>query len=298
MENLLINTTTDTEEQSKSSFSYQSALKQYINEIKHIELLTSEEETEFAIQAKQGNGQAKEKLIKANLRLVVSIAKKYTNTEIPLEDLVQEGNLGLLKAVDKFEPDKGYRFATYATYWIKQYIGRAISDKARTIRVPVYMIDSIRAMKKTESLFFLEHGHKPSDEDLGALLNCSLERVRQMKFYAQKSVSLDISFGGEDEDASLLGDTVVNKKALNPEEIYIQEEQNSCLDDILNGLGTREKAILQLRFGLDGGGSRTLEEVGYLLEMSKERVRQIEKKALRKLRHPARVAALKECYAS
>lgn len=298
MENLLINTIADTEEQPKNSSSYQSAFKQYINEIKHIKLLTSEEETKFAIQAKQGNRLAKEELIKANLRLVISIAKKYTNTEIPLEDLVQEGNLGLLKAIDKFEPDRGYRFATYATHWIKQYIGRAISDKARTIRVPVYMIDSIKTMKKVESLFLLEHGYKPSDEVLGALLNCSPEKVHQMKIYVQKSVSLDVPLGGEDEDTPFLGDTVANKNVQNPEEVYLQEEQKSCLDSVLDTLETREKAVLRMRFGLDGGGNRTLEEVGCLLKMSKERVRQIEKKALRKLRHPARVAALKECYVS
>ena len=278
-------------EDEASSFSV-SSLKQYLKNIGSINLLTPDEEMRLATQVKAGNSTARDKLVEANLRLVVSIAKKYQNIGVPLLDLIQEGNLGLMRAADKFEPNKGYKFSTYATYWIRQFIGRAIADQGRTIRVPVHMIDSINSMKKKENEFVVEHGRKPTDKELAAVLGVTTKEVKAMKNYSQKSSSLDVQVG-DDEDtslASLIDDDMFDT----PEAAYNKVEIVNTLESVLSTLDEREATIIKMRFGLDGKGSRTLGEVGETLNLSKERIRQLEAKALRKLRHPSRAKKLRD----
>lgn len=278
-------------EDEASSFSV-SSLKQYLKNIGSINLLTPDEEMRLAIQVKAGNRAARDKLVEANLRLVVSIAKKYQNIGVPLLDLIQEGNLGLMRAADKFEPDKGYKFSTYATYWIRQFIGRAIADQGRTIRVPVHMIDSINSMKKKENEFIIEHGRKPTDKELAAVLGVTAKEVKAMKNYSQKSSSLDVQVG-DDEDTSL-GSLIEDDMFDTPEAAYNKVEIVNTLESVLSTLDEREATIIKMRFGLDGKGSRTLGEVGETLNLSKERIRQLEAKALRKLRHPSRAKKLRD----
>lgn len=278
-------------EDEASSFSV-SSLKQYLKNIGSINLLTPDEEMRLAIQVKAGNRAARDKLVEANLRLVVSIAKKYQNIGVPLLDLIQEGNLGLMRAADKFEPDKGYKFSTYATYWIRQFIGRAIADQGRTIRVPVHMIDSINSMKKKENEFVVEHGRKPTDKELAAVLGVTAKEVKAMKNYSQKSSSLDVQVG-DDEDTSL-GSLIEDDMFDTPEAAYNKVEIVNTLESVLSTLDEREATIIKMRFGLDGKGSRTLGEVGETLNLSKERIRQLEAKALRKLRHPSRAKKLRD----
>lgn len=280
-------------EDEASSFSVSvSSLKQYLKNIGAINLLTPDEEMRLATEAKAGDTAARDKLIEANLRLVVSIAKKYQNIGVPLLDLIQEGNLGLMRAADKFEPDKGYKFSTYATYWIRQFIGRAIADQGRTIRVPVHMIDSINSMKKKENEFIVEHGKKPTDKELAAVLGVTAKEVKAMKHYAQKSSSLDVQVG-DDEDTSL-GSLIEDDMFDTPETAYNKVEMVNTLESVLETLDEREATIIKMRFGLDGKGSRTLGEVGETLNLSKERIRQLEAKALRKLRHPSRAKRLRD----
>ena len=278
-------------EDEASSFSV-SSLKQYLKNIGSINLLTPDEEMRLAIQVKAGDSAARDKLVEANLRLVVSIAKKYQNIGVPLLDLIQEGNLGLMRAADKFESDKGYKFSTYATYWIRQFIGRAIADQGRTIRVPVYMIDSINSMKKKENEFVVEHGRKPTDKELAAVLGVTAKEVKAMKNYSQKSSSLDVQVG-DDEDTSL-GFLIEDDMFDTPEAAYNKVEIVNTLESVLSTLDEREATIIKMRFGLDGKGSRTLGEVGETLNLSKERIRQLEAKALRKLRHPSRAKKLRD----
>ena len=278
-------------EDEASSFSV-SSLKQYLKNIGSINLLTPDEEMRLATQVKAGNSAARDKLVEANLRLVVSIAKKYQNIGVPLLDLIQEGNLGLMRAADKFEPDKGYKFSTYATYWIRQFIGRAIADQGRTIRVPVHMIDSINSMKKKQNEFIVEHGRKPTDKELAAVLGVTAKEVKAMKNYSQKSSSLDVQVG-DDEDTSL-GSLIEDDMFDKPEAAYNKVEIVNTLESVLSTLDEREATIIKMRFGLDGKGSRTLGEVGEILNLSKERIRQLEAKALRKLRHPSRAKKLRD----
>ena len=278
-------------EDEASSFSV-SSLKQYLKNIGSINLLTPDEEMRLATQVKAGNSAARDKLVEANLRLVVSIAKKYQNIGVPLLDLIQEGNLGLMRAADKFEPDKGYKFSTYATYWIRQFIGRAIADQGRTIRVPVHMIDSINSMKKKQNEFIVEHGRKPTDKELAAVLGVTAKEVKAMKNYSQKSSSLDVQVG-DDEDTSL-GSLIEDDMFDKPEAAYNKVEIVNTLESVLSTLDEREATIIKMRFGLDGKGSRTLGEVGEILNLSKERIRQLETKALRKLRHPSRAKKLRD----
>lgn len=278
-------------EDEASSFSV-SSLKQYLKNIGSINLLTPDEEMRLAIQVKAGDSAARDKLVEANLRLVVSIAKKYQNIGVPLLDLIQEGNLGLMRAADKFEPDKGYKFSTYATYWIRQFIGRAIADQGRTIRVPVHMIDSINSMKKKENEFVVEHGRKPTDKELAAVLGVTAKEVKAMKNYSQKSSSLDVQVG-DDEDTSLCS-LIEDDMFDTPEAAYNKVEIVNTLESVLSTLDEREATIIKMRFGLDGKGSRTLGEVGDILNLSKERIRQLEAKALRKLRHPSRAKKLRD----
>ena len=261
-------------------------VKVYLKEIGRVPLLSSDEETELAKRMAEGDTKAKNRLSEANLRLVVSIAKKYVGRGMQFLDLIQEGNLGLLKAVEKFDYTKGFKFSTYATWWIRQAITRAIADQARTIRIPVHMVETISKVKKVSSQLLHETGHDPSAEEIAEKLNMPAERVREIMRIAQDPVSLETPIG-EEED-SHLGDFIPDDDAPAPADaasLMLLKEQ---LNDVLSTLTDREAKVLKLRFGLEDGRSRTLEEVGKEFDVTRERIRQIEAKALRKLRHPSR----------
>ena len=263
-------------------------VKVYLKEIGRVPLLSSDEETELAKRMAEGDTKAKNRLSEANLRLVVSIAKKYVGRGMQFLDLIQEGNLGLLKAVEKFDYTKGFKFSTYATWWIRQAITRAIADQARTIRIPVHMVETISKVKKVSSQLLHETGHDPSAEEIAEKLNMPAERVREIMRIAQDPVSLETPIG-EEED-SHLGDFIPDDDAPAPADaasLMLLKEQ---LNDVLSTLTDREAKVLKLRFGLEDGRSRTLEEVGKEFDVTRERIRQIEAKALRKLRHPSRSA--------
>lgn len=261
-------------------------VKVYLKEIGRVPLLTAEEEQVLAMRIADGDQQAKQRLAEANLRLVVSIAKRYVGRGMQFLDLIQEGNLGLIKAVDKFDYTKGFKFSTYATWWIRQAITRAIADQARTIRIPVHMVETITKVKKASSQLLHENGRDPSPEDIAERLDMSVERVREIMRIAQDPVSLETPIG-EEED-SHLGDFIPDEDAPAPAEaasLVLLKEQ---INQVLSTLTDREEKVLRLRFGLEDGRSRTLEEVGQQFNVTRERIRQIEAKALRKLRHPNR----------
>lgn len=267
-------------------------VKIYLKEIGRVPLLSAEEEIELAQRMTQGDSYAKKRLSEANLRLVVSIAKKYVGRGMQFLDLIQEGNLGLIKAVEKFDYTKGFKFSTYATWWIRQAITRAIADQARTIRIPVHMVETITKVKKVSSQLLHENGHDPSADDIAERLDMPVERVREIMRIAQDPVSLETPIG-EEED-SHLGDFIPDDDAPAPAEaasLILLKEQ---LNDVLNTLTDREAKVLRLRFGLEDGRSRTLEEVGKEFDVTRERIRQIEAKALRKLRHPSRSKKVKD----
>ena len=267
-------------------------VKVYLKEIGRVPLLSSDEETELAKRMAEGDTKAKNRLSEANLRLVVSIAKKYVGRGMQFLDLIQEGNLGLLKAVEKFDYTKGFKFSTYATWWIRQAITRAIADQARTIRIPVHMVETISKVKKVSSQLLHETGHDPSAEEIAEKLNMPAERVREIMRIAQDPVSLETPIG-EEED-SHLGDFIPDDDAPAPADaasLMLLKEQ---LNDVLSTLTDREAKVLKLRFGLEDGRSRTLEEVGKEFDVTRERIRQIEEKALRKLRHPSRSKKVKD----
>lgn len=267
-------------------------VKVYLKEIGRVPLLSSDEETELAKRMAEGDTKAKNRLSEANLRLVVSIAKKYVGRGMQFLDLIQEGNLGLLKAVEKFDYAKGFKFSTYATWWIRQAITRAIADQARTIRIPVHMVETISKVKKVSSQLLHETGHDPSAEEIAEKLNMPAERVREIMRIAQDPVSLETPIG-EEED-SHLGDFIPDDDAPAPADaasLMLLKEQ---LNDVLSTLTDREAKVLKLRFGLEDGRSRTLEEVGKEFDVTRERIRQIEAKALRKLRHPSRSKKVKD----
>lgn len=264
----------------------------YLKEIGRVPLLTSEEEIELAIRIADDDKKAKQRLAEANLRLVVSIAKRYVGRGMQFLDLIQEGNLGLIKAVEKFDYTKGFKFSTYATWWIRQAITRAIADQARTIRIPVHMVETINKVKKTSSQLLHKNGHDPSAEEIAEELNMSPEKVREILRLAQEPVSLETPIG-EEED-SHLGDFIPDDDALSPADaasISLLKEQ---LSEVLKTLTPREERVLSLRYGLDDGHPRTLEEVGKEFNVTRERIRQIEAKALRKLRHPSRSKRLRD----
>ena len=267
-------------------------VKMYLKEIGKVDLLDPAQETELAMRMAQGDEAAKKKLAEANLRLVVSIAKRYVGRGMLFLDLIQEGNLGLIKAVDKFDYTKGYKFSTYATWWIRQAITRAIADQARTIRIPVHMVETINKLVRVSRQLVQELGREPTPEELAAELNMSLDKVREISKISQEPVSLETPIG-EEED-SHLGDFIPDDDAPAPSEAASFVLLKEQLVDVLKTLTPREEKVLRLRFGLDDGRQRTLEEVGKEFDVTRERIRQIEAKALRKLRHPSRSKKLKD----
>ncbi len=281
----------DTSEDSKS-LTMDDPVKVYLKEIGKIPLLTAEEEIDLAIRIAQDDVAAKRRLEEANLRLVVSIAKKYSGRGMQFLDLIQEGNLGLIKAVEKFDYTKGFKFSTYATWWIRQAITRAIADQARTIRIPVHMVETINKVKKANSQLLHQNGKEPTADDIAEVLDMSVEKVREIMRVAQEPVSLETPIG-EEED-SHLGDFIPDEEALAPADAAFQALLKEEIATALSTLTPREAKVLSLRFGLEDGHPRTLEEVGKEFNVTRERIRQIEAKALRKLRHPNRSKRLRD----
>ncbi|MDW7738881.1 MAG: RNA polymerase sigma factor RpoD [Bacillota bacterium] len=267
-------------------------VRMYLKEIGKIPLLTPEEEVELAQAIEHNSDEARRRLAEANLRLVVSIAKKYVGRGMLFLDLIQEGNLGLIKAVEKFDYRKGYKFSTYATWWIRQAITRAIADQARTIRIPVHMVETINKLIRISRQLVQELGREPLPEEIAQEMNISEERVREILKIAQEPVSLETPIGEEDD--SHLGDFIEDHEAQAPADAAAFELLKEQLEDVLDTLSAREEKVLRLRFGLDDGRSRTLEEVGQYFGVTRERIRQIEAKALRKLRHPMRSKRLRD----
>ena len=267
-------------------------VKVYLKEIGRVPLLTPEEEIEYAIRIADDDEVAKKRLAEANLRLVVSIAKRYVGRGMQFLDLIQEGNMGLIKAVDKFDYSKGFKFSTYATWWIRQAITRAIADQARTIRIPVHMVETINKVKKANSQLLHQNGKEPTPEEIAEFLEMPTDKVREILRVAQEPVSLETPIG-EEED-SHLGDFIPDDDAPAPAEVAAFTLLKEQLMNVLDTLSAREKNVLKLRFGLDDGRARTLEEVGKEFKVTRERIRQIEAKALRKLRHPSRSKKLKD----
>ena len=267
-------------------------VRMYLKEIGRIPLLTPEEESSLAQRMDEGDETVKQHLVEANLRLVVSIAKRYVGRGMLFLDLIQEGNLGLIKAVEKFDYKKGFKFSTYATWWIRQAITRAIADQARTIRIPVHMVETINKLIRVSRQLLQELGRDPKPEELAAALDMTVEIVREIQKISQEPVSLETPIG-EEED-SHLGDFIPDEDALAPAEAAAYALLKEQLEEVLSTLNDREQKVLKLRFGLEDGRARTLEEVGREFDVTRERIRQIEAKALRKLRHPSRSKKLKD----
>ena len=267
-------------------------VRMYLKEIGQIKLLTIEEESELADRIIEGDEQAKATLAEANLRLVVSIAKRYVGRGMLFLDLIQEGNIGLMKAVEKFDVEKGFKFSTYATWWIRQAITRAIADQARTFRVPVHMVETINKLARIERQLTLELNREPTEEELSKKMGTSVEKIRDIYKISQEPVSLETPIG-EEED-SHLGDFIPDETNMSPEDFAVNELLKDEISEVLLTLTEREEKVIRLRFGLEDGRSRTLEEVGQLFGVTRERIRQIEAKALRKLRHPSRSRKLKD----
>ena len=267
-------------------------VKVYLKEIGRVPLLTPDEEVDLAVRISNGDEAAKKRLSEANLRLVVSIAKRYLGRGMQFLDLIQEGNLGLIKAVEKFDYTKGFKFSTYATWWIRQAITRAIADQARTIRIPVHMVETINKVKKVSSQLLHANGREPSAEEVAEELDMPVDKVREIMRVAQEPVSLETPIG-EEED-SHLGDFISDDDAPAPADAASHTLLKETLSSVLDSLTPREEKVLRLRFGLEDGRSRTLEEVGKEFNVTRERIRQIEAKALRKLRHPSRSKKLKD----
>ena len=267
-------------------------VRMYLKEIGKVSLLTADEERELAIRMEQGDEEAKKKLCESNLRLVVSIAKRYLNRGLSFLDLIQEGNLGLIKAVDKFDYTKGYKFSTYATWWIRQAITRSIADQARTIRIPVHMVETINKLIRISRQLLQEYGREPTSEEIAKEMGITVEKVREIKKISQDPVSLETPIG-EEED-SHLGDFIPDDDVPAPVDAAAYSMLKEQLMEVLDTLSEREKKVLMLRVGLEDGRPRTLEEVGKEFNVTRERIRQIEAKALRKLRHPSRSKKLKD----
>ena len=267
-------------------------VRMYLKEIGKISLLTLSEEQELSRKVAQGDEHAKNVLAESNLRLVVSIAKRYVGRGLLFLDLIQEGNIGLMKAVEKFDYDKGYKFSTYATWWIRQAITRALADQARTIRVPVHMVETINKMARIERQMTLELNREPTDLELSKKMGLTVEKIAEIRKISQDPVSLETPIGEEDD--SHLGDFLADERTMSPEDFATYEILKDELREVLDTLTVREKEVLELRFGLFDGSSHTLEEVGKQFKVTRERIRQIEAKALRKLRHPSRAKKLKD----
>ena len=267
-------------------------VRMYLKEIGQIKLLTLEEESALADRIMEGDNEAKNILAEANLRLVVSIAKRYVGRGMLFLDLIQEGNIGLMKAVDKFDVSKGYKFSTYATWWIRQAITRAIADQARTIRVPVHMVETINKLARVQRQLTLELNREPTEEELAKKMNTTVDKIREIYKISQDPVSLETPIGEEDD--SHLGDFIKDESSLSPEEFATNEMLKDEISQVLETLTEREEKVVRLRFGLEDGKPRTLEEVGQMFGVTRERIRQIEAKALRKLRHPSRSRKLRD----
>jgi len=268
------------------------AVRMYLREIGQIELLNFEEEQSLAKEIKKGNDKAKQKLVNSNLRLVVSIAKKYTGRGMMFLDLIQEGNMGLIRAAEKFDYRKGYKFSTYATWWIRQAITRAIADQARTIRIPVHMVETINKLRKASRIIMQKNQKKPTDLELSEYTGIPVEKVREIIKVAQLPLSLEMPVG--DEDSMRLVDFVEDDNILDPDEKAVTNMLREDIEELMNVLTEREKMVLKLRFGLDDGKPRTLEEVGKVYNVTRERIRQIEAKALKKLKDPSKSHILRE----
>ena len=267
-------------------------VKMYLKEIGRVPLLSTEEEVELAKKILDGDTAARQRLTEANLRLVVSIAKRYVGRGMHFLDLIQEGNVGLIKAVEKFDYTKGFKFSTYATWWIRQAITRAIADQARTIRVPVHMVETINKLKKVQSQLLHENGREPTEDQIAKEMGLSVSRVREIIRVAQEPVSMETPIGPE-EDSRLM-DFIRDEDALAPDDAALKTITNEDIDKVLKTLSPREEDVIRLRFGLYDGRCHTLEEVGERFEVTRERIRQIEAKALRKLRHPVRSSKFRE----
>ena len=267
-------------------------VRMYLKEIGRIPLLTAEQELEYSVKAANGDEEAKRVLAESNLRLVVSIAKRYVGRGLLFLDLIQEGNIGLMKAVEKFDYDKGFKFSTYATWWIRQAITRALADQARTIRVPVHMVETINKMARIQRQMTLELNREPSEEELSKKMGITVDKVREVMKISQDPVSLETPIGEEDD--SHLGDFVPDERTMSPEEYATNEILKEEINEVLSTLQPREQQVLELRFGLIDGTCYTLEEVGKRFNVTRERIRQIEAKALRKLRHPSRAKKLRD----
>ncbi|CZQ84840.1 rna polymerase sigma-70 [Trichococcus palustris] len=267
-------------------------VRMYLKEIGRVPLLSADEEVDLALRIKDGDQEAKQQLAEANLRLVVSIAKRYVGRGMQFLDLIQEGNMGLMKAVEKFDHTKGFKFSTYATWWIRQAITRAIADQARTIRIPVHMVETINKLVRIQRQLLQDLGREPTPEEIGAEMDLPTEKVREILKIAQEPVSLETPIGEEDD--SHLGDFIEDQEVMSPAEHTAMTLLKEQLEEVLDTLTDREENVLRLRFGLDDGNVRTLEQVGKVFGVTRERIRQIEAKALRKLRHPSRSKQLKD----
>ncbi len=281
-----------TDEEITKDININDPVRMYLKEIGRISLLSGDEEMDLSVRIANGDEAAKNILAESNLRLVVSIAKRYVGRGLLFLDLIQEGNIGLMKAVEKFDYGKGYKFSTYATWWIRQAITRALADQARTIRVPVHMVETINKMARVQRQMTLELNREPSDEELAEKMGISVEKVREVMKISQDPVSLDTPIGEEDD--SHLGDFIKDERSMSPEEYATNEILKEEIQNVLMTLQEREREVLELRFGLIDGTSHTLEEVGKKFNVTRERIRQIEAKALRKLRHPSRAKKLKD----
>ena len=286
-ENLILN-----DEEITKDVNINDPVRMYLKEIGRIPLLTPDEELALSERINNNDEDAKRILAESNLRLVVSIAKRYVGRGLLFLDLIQEGNIGLMKAVDKFDSNRGYKFSTYATWWIRQAITRAIADQARTIRVPVHMVETINKLARVQRQLTQELNREPTDEEIAKKLGISIDKVREVYKISQDPVSLETPIGEEDD--SHLGDFLADERTMSPEEFATYEILKDELREVLDTLTVREKEVLELRFGLFDGSSHTLEEVGKQFKVTRERIRQIEAKALRKLRHPSRAKKLKD----
>ena len=286
-ENLILN-----DEEITKDVNINDPVRMYLKEIGRIPLLTPDEELALSERINNNDEDAKRILAESNLRLVVSIAKRYVGRGLLFLDLIQEGNIGLMKAVDKFHSNRGYKFSTYATWWIRQAITRALADQARTIRVPVHMVETINKMVRVQRQLTLELNREPSEEEIAKKMNVSVDKVREVIKISQDPVSLETPIGEEDD--SHLGDFIKDESSLSPEEYTENEILKEEIDDVLKSLQQREQEVLRLRFGLKDGTCHTLEEVGKKFNVTRERIRQIEAKALRKLRHPSRAKKLRD----